>query len=159
MASPTTLHADGYRNIMTLRGDPPKGQTEFVRLQADGLRYGSDLVGTAQGAPPGLLPRCRRLPGEASRGVVARGRSGQHQAQGRRRRGVRDDPALFRQRRVFPLRGKMPLARHHGPDRARHHARAVASSRSSASPRCAGPRCRQKLIKRLEAGGGVTGCR
>jgi methylenetetrahydrofolate reductase (NADPH) len=37
------LHADGYRNIMTLRGDPPKGQTEFVPYK-DGLRYGSDLV-------------------------------------------------------------------------------------------------------------------
>ena len=37
------LHADGYRNIMTLRGDPPKGQAEFVPYQ-DGLRYGSDLV-------------------------------------------------------------------------------------------------------------------
>ena len=38
-----TLHAHGYRNIMTLRGDPPKGQTEFVPYK-DGLRYGSDLV-------------------------------------------------------------------------------------------------------------------
>jgi methylenetetrahydrofolate reductase (NADPH) len=37
------LHADGYRNIMTLRGDPPKGQTEFVPYK-DGLRYASDLV-------------------------------------------------------------------------------------------------------------------
>ena len=37
------LHADGYRNVMTLRGDPPKGQTAFVPYQ-DGLRYGSDLV-------------------------------------------------------------------------------------------------------------------
>jgi methylenetetrahydrofolate reductase (NADPH) len=37
------LHAGGYRNIMTLRGDPPKGQTEFVPYH-DGLRYGSDLV-------------------------------------------------------------------------------------------------------------------
>ena len=37
------LHADGYRNIMTLRGDPPKGETTFVPYQ-DGLRYGSDLV-------------------------------------------------------------------------------------------------------------------
>jgi methylenetetrahydrofolate reductase (NADPH) len=38
-----TLHASGYRNIMTLRGDPPKGQSEFVPYK-DGLRYGSDLV-------------------------------------------------------------------------------------------------------------------
>lgn len=37
------LHAGGYRNIMTLRGDPPKGQSEFVPYK-DGLRYGSDLV-------------------------------------------------------------------------------------------------------------------
>ncbi len=37
------LHAGGYRNIMTLRGDPPKGQTEFVP-DKDGLRYASDLV-------------------------------------------------------------------------------------------------------------------
>ena len=37
------LYADGYRNIMTLRGDPPKGSTEFVPYQ-DGLRYASDLV-------------------------------------------------------------------------------------------------------------------
>ncbi len=37
------LHTGGYRNIMTLRGDPPKGETEFVPYK-DGLRYGSDLV-------------------------------------------------------------------------------------------------------------------
>jgi methylenetetrahydrofolate reductase (NADPH) len=37
------LHADGYRNIMTLRGDPPKGQTEFIPYK-DGLRYARDLV-------------------------------------------------------------------------------------------------------------------
>ena len=37
------IHAGGFRNIMTLRGDPPKGQTEFVPYQ-DGLRYATDLV-------------------------------------------------------------------------------------------------------------------
>ena len=37
------LHADGYRNVMALRGDPPKGETTFVPYH-DGLRYGSDLV-------------------------------------------------------------------------------------------------------------------
>jgi methylenetetrahydrofolate reductase (NADPH) len=37
------LYADGYRNIMTLRGDPPKGQNEFVPY-LDGLRYANDLV-------------------------------------------------------------------------------------------------------------------
>jgi methylenetetrahydrofolate reductase (NADPH) len=37
------IHAGGFRNIMALRGDPPKGQTEFVPYK-DGLRYASDLV-------------------------------------------------------------------------------------------------------------------
>lgn len=36
-------HADGIRNIMALRGDPPKGQNKFVPCP-DGLRYASDLV-------------------------------------------------------------------------------------------------------------------
>ena len=37
------LHADGFRNIMTLRGDPPKGAVEF-QIDPDGLRYASELV-------------------------------------------------------------------------------------------------------------------
>jgi methylenetetrahydrofolate reductase (NADPH) len=36
-------HADGIRNIMALRGDPPKGETEFVPCP-DGLRHASDLI-------------------------------------------------------------------------------------------------------------------
>ncbi len=45
------LYAGGYRNIMTLRGDPPKGQTEFVPYK-DGLRYGSDLVALLKARHP-----------------------------------------------------------------------------------------------------------
>jgi len=37
------LHAEGFRNIMTLRGDPPKGATEF-RPAVDGLGYANELV-------------------------------------------------------------------------------------------------------------------
>ena len=37
------LHRRGYRNIMTLRGDPPKGDTAF-RPAADGLAHASELV-------------------------------------------------------------------------------------------------------------------
>lgn len=37
------FYQDGFRNIMALRGDPPKGETTFVPANG-GLRYGSDLV-------------------------------------------------------------------------------------------------------------------
>ncbi len=37
------IHAGGFRNIMTLRGDPPKGSTEFT-VAADGLRHANELV-------------------------------------------------------------------------------------------------------------------
>lgn len=36
-------HAEGFRNIMTLRGDPPKGDSSF-QPHPDGLRYASELV-------------------------------------------------------------------------------------------------------------------
>lgn len=38
-----TIHAGGFRNIMALRGDPPKGTDEF-KPEADGLRYANELV-------------------------------------------------------------------------------------------------------------------
>jgi methylenetetrahydrofolate reductase (NADPH) len=37
------IHAEGFRNIMALRGDPPKGNAEF-QPAPDGLRYASELV-------------------------------------------------------------------------------------------------------------------
>ncbi len=37
------IHDNGFRNIMTLRGDPPKGATEFT-VAPDGLRYANELV-------------------------------------------------------------------------------------------------------------------
>ncbi len=37
------LHGDGYRNIMTLRGDPPKGDTRFQTAE-DGLSHANELV-------------------------------------------------------------------------------------------------------------------
>lgn len=37
------LYGYGFRNIMALRGDPPKGETEFQPYK-DGFRYGGDLV-------------------------------------------------------------------------------------------------------------------
>ena len=37
------IHAGGFRNIMALRGDPPRGQAEF-KPAADGLGYAGELV-------------------------------------------------------------------------------------------------------------------
>jgi methylenetetrahydrofolate reductase (NADPH) len=37
------IHGNGFRNIMTLRGDPPKGADTFVPT-ADGLRHASELA-------------------------------------------------------------------------------------------------------------------
>lgn len=37
------LYGDGFRNVMSLRGDPPKGASEFA-VAPDGLRYASELV-------------------------------------------------------------------------------------------------------------------
>jgi len=38
-----SFYAEGFRNIMTLRGDPPEGTTEFLATK-DGFRHASDLV-------------------------------------------------------------------------------------------------------------------
>ncbi|HUR59272.1 MAG TPA: methylenetetrahydrofolate reductase [NAD(P)H] [Opitutaceae bacterium] len=37
------IHGSGFRNIMTLRGDPPKGASAFT-VTADGLRNANELV-------------------------------------------------------------------------------------------------------------------
>ncbi len=38
-----SFYDEGFRNIMTLRGDPPKGEDKFVPTK-DGFRHASDLV-------------------------------------------------------------------------------------------------------------------
>jgi methylenetetrahydrofolate reductase (NADPH) len=45
------IHAGGFRNIMTLRGDPPKGATTFTAT-ADGLRYANELVSLLKARHP-----------------------------------------------------------------------------------------------------------
>jgi methylenetetrahydrofolate reductase (NADPH) len=46
-----TIYADGFRNIMTLRGDPPKGSTEFTATQ-DGLHNANELVSLLKARHP-----------------------------------------------------------------------------------------------------------
>jgi methylenetetrahydrofolate reductase (NADPH) len=45
------LHTSGFRNIMALRGDPPKGATTFS-AHADGLSHASDLVALLKSRHP-----------------------------------------------------------------------------------------------------------
>ncbi|MFA6289361.1 MAG: methylenetetrahydrofolate reductase [NAD(P)H] [Opitutaceae bacterium] len=45
------IYEGGFRNIMTLRGDPPKGATEFT-VAADGLRYANELVSLLKSRHP-----------------------------------------------------------------------------------------------------------
>jgi methylenetetrahydrofolate reductase (NADPH) len=47
------IHAGGFRNVMTLRGDPPKGTTTFVPGE-NGFRYASDLVALIKSIRPEL---------------------------------------------------------------------------------------------------------
>lgn len=44
------LHDGGIRNILALRGDPPKGETEF-KPTADGFRYAAELVAFVREQP------------------------------------------------------------------------------------------------------------
>jgi methylenetetrahydrofolate reductase (NADPH) len=45
------IHADGFRNIMTLRGDPPKGSQVF-EATAEGLRHANELVSLLKARHP-----------------------------------------------------------------------------------------------------------
>jgi methylenetetrahydrofolate reductase (NADH) len=45
------IHEGGFRNIMTLRGDPPKGAAEFT-VAPDGLRYADELVSLLKARHP-----------------------------------------------------------------------------------------------------------
>ncbi len=45
------IHGDGFRNIMALRGDPPKGSAVFAAA-ADGLRHANELVSLLKARHP-----------------------------------------------------------------------------------------------------------
>jgi methylenetetrahydrofolate reductase (NADPH) len=45
------IHGDGFRNIMALRGDPPKGSAIFAAA-ADGLRHANELVSLLKARHP-----------------------------------------------------------------------------------------------------------
>jgi methylenetetrahydrofolate reductase (NADPH) len=45
------IYAEGFRNIMALRGDPPKGSLEF-KAASDGLSYANELVALLKARHP-----------------------------------------------------------------------------------------------------------
>ncbi len=45
------IHTSGFRNIMTLRGDPPKGESVF-QTATDGLSYANELVSLLKSRHP-----------------------------------------------------------------------------------------------------------
>lgn len=47
------IHTAGFRNVMALRGDPPKGTTEF-KPAPNGLRYANELVALLKARHPDL---------------------------------------------------------------------------------------------------------
>jgi len=47
------IHGDGFRNVMALRGDPPKGAAQFSAA-AGGLRYANELVSLLKQRHPDL---------------------------------------------------------------------------------------------------------
>jgi len=47
------FYAEGYRNIMALRGDPPNGQSDF-QVTRGGFKYASDLVAFIKDRHPGI---------------------------------------------------------------------------------------------------------
>ena len=47
------IHAAGIRNIMALRGDPPRGETEF-KPAPDGLAHAADLVALVKARHPDI---------------------------------------------------------------------------------------------------------
>ena len=51
----------GFCNIMALRGDPPKGETEF-KPHPDGLRYASDLIALIRETASGFCLGCSGYP-------------------------------------------------------------------------------------------------
>ena len=145
-------YARGIRNIMALRGDVPKGLPAAAAFK-DGLRFGSDVVALLKGLHPDLCLGVGRLSRETPRGALARSRSRQPEAQGRRRGIVRHHPAVLRQRGLLPLRGSMPRWPGSACPSSRASCRCSRSNKSHASPNLCGASLPDRLIRRIEAAG------
>ena len=97
------FRSSGLRQIMALRGDPPKGQKDF-KPHPDGLSYANELVDMIREIFPecalGVAGYPEKHPEAPSDDV---------------------DLALFRERPLLPLRAKLPARRHHDSRPTRAH--------------------------------------
>ena len=108
----------GIENILALRGDPPRGDSDFTP-PPDGLRSSAELAAFIRGREStsgfGIGASCHpevhpEAPSpEADIALPPR--------EGRRRRGVPDQPAVLRQRRLLRLGRARARGRHRRTDR------------------------------------------
>ncbi len=110
----------GIENVLALRGDPPRGQTDFVQPE-DGLGSAAELTAMIAETPSRARDRRRLLPGGPSGGRQPRGRPRLPEDQGRGRRQLPDHPALLRQPGLLRFRGGRARRRDRGPDHPRDH--------------------------------------
>ena len=100
------IRAQGIENIVALRGDPPRGETEFTPPE-DGYGHGNELVehinriGGFSVAVAGYPEKHLEAPDFETE-------SAEPEAQGGQRRGWRDHPALLRQQRLLQLCRPVP---------------------------------------------------
>ncbi len=110
----------GIENVLALRGDPPRGETEW-RPHPGGLQYSTELAALICARYPfcvgaACFPEVHpEAPDMAHDLHFLR-------AEGRQRRLVPDHPAVLRQRAVLPLRRGGAGGRDRGPDHPRDHA-------------------------------------
>ena len=90
------IEAAGVENVLALRGDPPRGQSEW-QPHPGGLHYSVELIRLIR-EQLRLLRRRRLLPGDPSRRSRSRERPRLRARQAGGRRGLPDHPALLRQR-------------------------------------------------------------
>ncbi len=108
------------RTCWPLRGDPPKGETAFVRVRGRlRLCLGVDRVHSFR---LGLLLGGGLLPGVPPRVGVARVGSGERQVQGRRGHRALGHAAVLQQSGLLCVRGARPRRGHLGADHRWHHA-------------------------------------